>query len=114
MIVIISKSNPREVVVMPWSIPAAQAAGFAAGVAAGELAGDIAKEFGANERAERIIRQTAHTVASTGVRWLIHAGMADLAGALTAPVLAASGALAHETAHTRRAIDRAPVPSLST
>jgi len=93
---------------MPWSIPAAQGAGFAAGVAVGELAGEIVKEFGGSERAERIVRQAAHTLASTGVRWAIHVGMADLAGALSAPALAAGGALAHEATHAQRASARGP------
>jgi hypothetical protein len=99
---------------MAWSIPAAQAAGIAAGVAAGELAGDMAKELGASERAERIVRQVAHTLASTGVRWVIHAGMADLAGALTAPALAAGGARGHEIAHAQRASDRVIAANPST
>lgn len=98
---------------MPWSIPAAQTAGFAAGVAAGKLAGDIAKEIGASERAERITRQAAHMLASAGVRWVIHVGMADLAGALTAPVFAVGGALAQETAHAQLASGRAPALNTS-
>ena len=100
--------------VMPWSIPTAQAAGFAAGMAAGELAGEIAKELGASERGERIARQVTHWLASTGVRLVIHVGMADPAGALTAPVLAVVGAGIHETAHDQLASDRAAAPSPST
>ena len=95
---------------MPWSIPAAQVAGLAAGVAAGEVAGDIAKELGANERVERIVRQTAHTLASMGVRLVVHVGMADPVGAASALVTAPSGAMAHELARDLRAGDQAPAP----
>ena len=93
---------------MAWSIPAAQAAGLAAGVAAGELAGEIAKELGASERAERIIRQTAHTLASMGVRLVIHVGMADPVGAASALVAAPSGAWASEAVRDLRAGDHVP------
>lgn len=105
--------DPKEAGIMPWSIPAAQAAGFAAGMAAGEVAGEIAKELGASERVERFARQTAHMLASTGVRLIIHVGMADPVGAATAPFIAAGGAHAHQLAHDHLAIDRAPVPNPS-
>jgi hypothetical protein len=99
---------------MPWSIPAAQVAGLAAGVAAGEVAGDIAKELGASERVERIVRQTAHTLASMGVRLVVHVGMADPVGAASALVAAPSGAWAHEIVRDLRAGDQVPAPHPAT
>lgn len=99
---------------MPWSIPAAQAAGLAAGVAAGEMAGEIAKELGASERVVRIVRQSANTLASMGVRLVVHAGMADPVGAASALVAAPCGAWAHEHARELRLGDQAPAPHPAT
>jgi hypothetical protein len=99
---------------MPWSIPTAQVAGLAAGVAAGEMAGEIAKELGASERVERIVRQTANTLASTGVRLVIHVGMADPVGAASALVAGPAGAWVHEHARDLHAGDQAPAPHPAT
>jgi hypothetical protein len=99
---------------MPWSIPTAQVAGLAAGVAAGEMAGEIAKELGASERVERIVRQTTNTLASMGVRLVIHVGMADPVGAASALVAAPVGAWANEHARDLRAGDQAPAPHPAT
>jgi hypothetical protein len=95
---------------MPWSIPAALTAGFAAGVAAGEVAGQVAKELGASERVERIVRQTTHTVVSTGVQWTVNAGMADPVGAAAAPAAAIAGAQAHQIALDLLASGQVPAP----
>jgi hypothetical protein len=100
--------------IMPWSIPAAQVAGLAAGIAAGEVAGEIAKELGASQRVEARVRRIAHTLASAGVRLVIHAGMADPVGAASALVAAPSGAWAHEIVRDLRAGDQVPAPNPAT
>jgi hypothetical protein len=84
---------------MPWSIAAATAAGFSVGVALGELAGQVAKELGASERVERVVRQTTHSVASTGVQWAVNTAMLDPVGAAAAPATAVAGSQAHQLAY---------------
>ena len=70
----------------------------------------VAKELGASERVERIVRQTTHTVVSTGVQWTVNAGMADPVGAAAAPAAAIAGAQAHQIALDLLASGQVPAP----
>jgi hypothetical protein len=96
---------------MPWSIPAATATGFAAGVAVGEVAGQIAKGLGASERVERIVRQAAHSLTSTGVQWAINTTMLDPVGAAAAPAAAVAGSQVHQMAYDLFTSSQSPAPN---